>query len=234
VNLRTTSRTRRTALLALVAGTALAALVAAAVPTYSLDTRHTGVLGLRGFPIHYTDDRGMELKLCETGTPRCLGAVRSDLRPPEGEAFYWAASATLRSRRGPIDVEFALEAAFAGQRPIVFDRIRIRGHLNHRGRYILKHPYGRTPFHAMHPREDRNVNLTIDRPCSLERNGLCRGRIDNFLRARNHPEGYAGFGERLTRVKGGTFRNNLVLTTRRGKFLGKTGKFAVLGQKAPR
>jgi hypothetical protein len=212
----------------------MAALVAAAVPTYSINTHRTGGLDNRGFPRHYTADRGLKLQLCEDGTVRCQGADPGDLVPPEGEGFYWAATSTLHSKRGPIDVEFALEAAFAGQRPIVFQRIRIRGHLRHRGLYVLEHPYGRTVFRAFAPREDRNVDLTIDRVCSIERNGRCRGRIDNFLRAKNPPKGYVGFGGRRTRVQGGTFRNSLVLMSRKGKFFGRTNKFAIIGQRAGR
>lgn len=234
MQLRSTTKSRRTAFLALVVGTVIAAVIAAAVPTYSLNTHRTGRLDDRGFPRHYTDDRGMMLQLCEDGTVRCQGAVPGDLVAPEGEAFYWVATSTIRTSRGPIDVEFALEAAFAGQRPIVFERIRIRGHLNHRGRYVLHHPYGRTRFNAISPQEQRNVDRTIDRFCSLERHGRCNGPIDKFLRARNHPAGYAGFGGRRTRVKGGTFRNNMVLMTRRGTVLGRTGKFVIIGQKAGR
>ena len=230
--LRTNSKRSRAAVLALVAGTVLAALVAATVPTYSLNTRMTGPRDDRGFPLYFTDDRGRSLRLCENGTARCLGATRGDLIAPEGEALYWSASTTLHTRRGPLDVEFALEAAFAGQRPIVFDRIRIRGHLRRAGVYFLDHPYGRTRFRAITPREQRNVNLTIDRNCSLVRNGRCRGRIDNFLRARNAPKGYVGFGARPTHVKGGTFRNVLVLRTRKGRVIGKAGRFAVVGQRA--
>jgi hypothetical protein len=214
----------------LVAATMIATVVAAAVPTYSLDTSHTGALD-RGFPHHYTDDSGLKLKLCVDGTGRCLNAVRSDLVAPAGEALYWAAAATLRSRRGPIDVEFALEAAFNDRgRPIVFDRIRIRGHLGRAGRYVLRHPYGQTRFRAITPREQRNVDRTIDLNCSIERNGRCSGRITKFLRARNHPPGYAGFGERATRVKGGTVRNHLVLRTGKGKVIGSTDKLAVVGK----
>ena len=215
----------------LVAATVIAAVAAAAVPTYSLDTSHTGAVDSRGFPRHYTDDTGLKLKLCVDGTGRCLNAVRGDLVAPEGEALYWAATAPLRSRRGTVDVEFALEAAFNDRgRPIVFDRIRIRGHLSRAGRYVLQHPYGRTRFRAITPREQRNVDHTIDSSCSIERNGRCRGRITNFLRSRNHPAGYAGFGERRTRVKGGTVRNHLVLRTRQGKVIARTSKLAVVGK----
>ena len=168
------------------------------MPTYSLNTRKTGPRDDRGFPLYYTDDRGRSLRLCEDGTARCLGAVRGDLIAPEGEGFYWMATSTVRSRRGPLEIEFALEAAFAGTRPIVFDRIRIRGHLRRAGVYILDHPYGRTRFRAITPTEQRNVDLTIDRNCSLVRNGRCRGRIDNFLRSRTPPRGTsASAGGRL-------------------------------------
>ena len=234
MHFRSTSRTRRTAILALVAGTAIAALVAAAVPTYSLNTHRTGHLGRRGFPVHYTDERGVQVKLCEDGTVRCQGADRRDLAPPAGEGFYWMATASMRSSLGPIDVEFALEAAHGGAfggRPIVFERIRIRGHLREAGAYILEHPYGSTRFRAITPEEQRNVNQTIDRFCSMERNGRCDGKIDNFLRAVNPPKGYLGFGGRRTEVTGGTFGNSLVLKTSGGDVIGSTDRFAVLGDR---
>ena len=224
---------RRVALLLLVAGTALAALVAAAVPTYSIDTRHTGKRDDRGFPLFYTDNRNLSLRMCEDGTPKCLRADRGDLIAPDGENFYWMATAHVPSRlgTGSIDVEFALEAAFAGQRPIVFQRLRIRGHI-HKGRYVLFHPYGKARFHAIRGSEQRNVDTTRDRGCSLVKRGRCPGNITNFLRAKNPPKGYVGFGGRRTLVKGGTVRNALILQTRRGKFVGRTSKFAIVGKRA--
>jgi hypothetical protein len=234
VYLRSTSRRSRTALLVLVAGTVFAAVLAAAVPTYSINTRQTGRLDGRGFPLFYTDDRGLHLRLCETGTRQCQGAVRGDLVGPEGEAFYWMATATVRTRRGPLDVEFALEAAFGGARglkPIVFDRIRIRGHLRQAGRYVLDHPYGSSRFRAITPAAQRNVDFTVDRPCSLERRGRCNGRITNFLRAQNPPKGYVGFGGRRTLVKGGTERNRLVVRIAGGNVIGQTSRFAITGKR---
>lgn len=214
-------------------GTVVALVLGAAVPTHSINTRQTGRQDSRGFPLYYTDDRGLHLRLCETGTRQCLGANRADLAPPEGEALYWAAMATIRTNRGPLDVEFALEAAFGGARglqPIVFDRIRIRGHLRQAGRYVLDHPYGSTRFRAVTPAEQRNVNHTVDRPCSLERGGNCNGRITNFLRAVNPPQGYVGFGERRTLVRGGTVRNSLVVRDG-GNVIGQTNRFAIVGKR---
>lgn len=233
MKLKTTSTRTRTALLVLVTGTVVALVLGAAVPTYSINTRQTGPQDGRGFPLYYTDDRGLHLRLCETGTRQCLGATRDDLVPPEGEAFYWMATATIRSNRGPIDVEFALEAAFGGARgllPIVFDRIRIRGHLRQAGRYVLDHPYGSTRFRAITPTEQRNVDFTVDRACSRERGGTCNGRIDNFLRAVNPPKGYIGYGARRTLVRGGTERNSLVLRSGRD-VIGQTNRFAIVGKR---
>jgi hypothetical protein len=234
VHLKRTSKRSRPALLALVAATVVALVLAAAVPTYSVNRRDAGPRDDRGFPTFYRDARGVPLRLCEDGTPRCLGASRGDLVAPDGENFYWMATATLHTPRGPISVEMALEAAFAGQRPIVFDRLRIRGH-THKGRYVLYHPYGRVGFRAIHAKEQRNADRTLDRNCKLVNRGVCRrGNIRNFLRAPNPPKGYVGFANHRTRVVGGTFRNSLILKTRRGKFVAKTSKFSVMGKRAGR
>lgn len=219
------------------AGTALAlaaALMATNTPAQGLNSNRTGEPDDRGFPSHYTDDAGISLTLCEDGTAACLGAVRDDLTPPEGEALYWAATATVPTSRGDLDVEFALEAAFgdAGE-PIVLDRIRIRGHLARAGRHVLHHPYGSTRFRAASPREQRNVNLTEDLDCSLRRGGPCAGHITNFLRSTRAPRGYVGGGEVATRVTGGTVRNRLVVRARRGGVIGSTRRLAVLGKLAP-
>ncbi|HET7193597.1 MAG TPA: hypothetical protein VFI99_01300 [Nocardioides sp.] len=224
----------RVAFRLLVLGTILAALLAAAVPANSINSNRTGRQDRRGFPLFYTDDTGLRLRLCETGTVQCQRATRRTLTPPAGENFYWMATAHIRSTQGPIDVEFALEAAFGGARgrlPIVFERIRIRGHLAE-GTYVLDHPYGSTRFRAT-PFTDpgqRNVDFTRDRACSRERGGTCNGMIDNFLRATNPPKGYVGFGGRRTTVRGGTLRNDLVLSDGGGT-IGQTDRIAVLGKR---
>jgi hypothetical protein len=118
----------------------------------ALNGRRTGPLDNRGFPAYYVDDAGRAVQMCDDGSAICQGANRGDLVAPDGEALYWSALTTLRTRRGPLEVEFALEASFEGQRPVVFRRLRIRGHLGRRGRYILHHPYGNLPFTAIRAR----------------------------------------------------------------------------------
>jgi hypothetical protein len=218
-------------------GTTLAALavgatsLALSTPAQGLSSTGTGGLDARGFPAHYTDDSGISLKICEDGSANCLAATTADLDDrTDGEAFYWMATATVPSARGDLDVEFALEAAFAAtDEPMVFDRLRVRGDLSRQGTYTLQHPYGSTKVDAegLGP---RNVNFTDDITCSL--NAGCPGRITNFLRANSAPTGYIGGGDTLSRVTGGTVRNELVLRAPNGDVIGRTNRFAILGQLA--
>src|SRR5262245_49127753 len=69
----------------------------------------------RGFPAYYTDDNGVSLQLCDDGSANCALARPRDLRPPEGEAFYYTATAELSSPGIDISVEWAVEAAWAGR-----------------------------------------------------------------------------------------------------------------------
>jgi hypothetical protein len=219
----------------LVLGTILAALVAAAVPANSINPNRTGRLDRRGFPVFYQDDSGLKLRLCETGTAQCQRATRRALTPPAGENFYWMATAHIRTSQGPIDVELALEAAFGGARgrlPIVFQRIRIRGHLRETGRYVLDHPYGSTTFRAtaFQDPDERNVDFTRDTLCATKRGGTCGGMITNFLRATNPPKGYVGFGARRTLVTGGPAGNDMVVRSG-GAAIGETDQIAVMGKR---
>lgn len=147
--------------------------------------------------------------------PECAGAVRGDLAPPLGEAPYWSATATLPTRLGELSVEFPLEAAFEGTQPVVFDRIRVRGHLTRAGTYTLAHPYGQTRIVAESPAEQRNVDVTLDSPCSLT--GGCAGRITNWLRSTTPTVGYLSGTLVFMTVTGGTVRNSLALV-RNGRF----------------
>jgi hypothetical protein len=194
----------------------------------ALDGRRIGPLDNRGFPSYYVDSVGRGVQMCDNGTAFCQGVRAGALTPPEGEAFYWSALAPIRTGRGTLDVEFALEAAFAGQRPIVFSRLRIRGHLDRRGLYTLHHPFGNVKFRATRPAQDRNVNMTIDRPCSITR-GTCAPRMPTWLRARNQHKGYLG-ALRRTRVTGGTFRNNMSVEAEHHRIIGRTARFRVIGK----
>ena len=151
----------------------------------------------------------------------------------DGEGFYWMATATVRSPRGSVDVEFAHEAAWADPvTPLVFDRTRIRGDLRP-GKYTLLTPYGKMSFSAVGTGQ-RNVNETQDLGCAQEpgANARCAGKMTNWLRAVGAPLGYLGNSVALTTVRGGTFRNNLVLLDSAGKKLGSTARFAIMGKLA--
>ena len=194
-----------------------------------------------GFPSHYTDNFGISLQPCIDGTARCGGATATDdgaggpgmAVAGDGEGFYWMATATVRSPRGSVDVEFAHEAAWGSiTQPIVFDRTRIRGDLRP-GKYTLLTPYGRMRFSAVGLGQ-RNVNETQDLGCAQVSGAKarCAAKMTNWLRAVGAPVGYLGNSVSLTEVRGGTFRNNLVLLNSAGKKIGSTARFAIMGQLA--
>jgi hypothetical protein len=217
---------RLSLLLAAVLGASLLTVAGSAV---ALDTGRTGPLNNRGFPAYYVDDAGRALQLCDDGTPLCLGVGRNDLRPPDGEALYWAALSPVRSRRGTLEVEFALEAAFEGRRPVVFRRMRVRGHVNLRGRYVLEHPYGTTRFRAAPRSEQRNVNITRDIRCARDRGGVCAPLMTRWLRSTERVAGHLG-SKRRTPVRGGAVRNALLLYGPNGDLIGRSERFRVIGK----
>ena len=198
-----------------------------------------------GFPSHYTDNFGISLEPCIDASARCGGATADSdgaggpgmAVAGDGEGFYWMATATVRSPRGNIDVEFAHEAAWADPvTPIVFDRTRIRNTANgvlKPGKYTLLTPYGRMRFSAVGLGQ-RNVNETQDLGCAQApgANARCAGKMTNWLRAVGAPLGYLGNSVSLTEVRGGTFRNNLVLLDSTGKKIGSTARFAIMGKLA--
>lgn len=218
---------------------AVASLVVSALTVVTpAEALRTGGVGpsnplMRGFPAYYTDDAGHALRLCLNGRPKCDLTGRRDLRPPDGEAFYWMAATTLRSPGINVDVEFALEAAFAGQRPLVFDRLRIRGHVSEAGTYTISHPYGTTTVQAAAPDEQRNINFTRDIGCAPGPRGRCsfvsatRGRITDFLRQAGAPRGYFGNPARSRPLAGG---ETVSITGPAGS--DTSSRFVVLGQRA--
>ena len=221
----------------------MGASLAASGPAQGLNLNRIGPADAAngGFPTHYTDDFGISLQPCIDGSARCGGATAASdgaggpgmAVAGDGEGFYWMATATVRSPRGNIDVEFAHEAAWADPvTPIVFDRTRIRGDLP-AGKYTLLTPYGRMGFSAVGTGV-RTVNETQDLGCAQApgANARCAAKMTNWLRAVGAPVGSLGNSVSLTTVKGGTFRNNLVLLNSKGKRLGSTARFAIMGQLA--
>jgi hypothetical protein len=235
-HLGTSQRTRgylacfAVAVLALVAST-----LAVVGPAQALDSAGVGPTDplMKGFPAYYTDDAGRALQLCVNGRPKCDLARRSDLTPPEGEAFYWAATAELHSPGIDVSVEMALEAAFAGQRPMVFDRLRIRGHVSQAGTYTITHPYGTTTVQATDPAEQRNVNFTRDIGCAPGPRGACtfasatQGRITSFLKQVGAPRGYLGNPARFRPVASGD-----TVAIRGPAGSDSTDRFSVMGRRA--
>jgi hypothetical protein len=178
---------------------AVPALIAAG-PAQALDPAGVGPRNRQtgGFPAFYTDDAGRAARLCLNGKALCGGSGQGNFKAPNGEAFYWSASADLRAPGIDVSVEFALEAAFAGQRPLVFDRLRVRGHANEAGSYTVTSPYGTFTVRATDPAEQRNINVTHDKGCAPGPRGACtfrsatEGRITTFLHQEGAPRGFFG------------------------------------------
>jgi hypothetical protein len=215
-----------------------AALLAVTAPVQAINTAKTGALDLRGFPTSYTDDGGLSTMICEDGTANCGGATTADLADTtDGEAFYWSADANLSTTRGDLQVIMAQEAAYASANvPLVFDRLRVRGHLTRVGDYTLLTPYGRLGFRVDNTTDQRNVFVTDDLPCPLTPGAApCadNGHITNFLRSTSAPAGYLGNAAAATPVTGGTARNEVVLLGANGEVLGRTNRFIVMGKLAP-
>lgn len=103
-----------------------------------------------GFPFWYEDTNGLRLDLCLDGPPNCLAAA-GELVPPDGEAFWFQAEASMPTVPGTTNalLTLATEAAFAdagaGQES-AFDRVRIRANVATPGTYTVTHPYGTKSF----------------------------------------------------------------------------------------
>jgi hypothetical protein len=196
----------------------------------ALNGNRIGGLDDRGFPSFYMDRAGRALQLCVDGSALCQGVGPNALRTRDGEAFYWMALTPLKTSRGTLSVELALEAAYEGRRPVVFSRVRVRGHLNRRGNYLLRHPYGAVTIHAIATGNQRNVDFTIDRRCSLTSPGSCAPRMGRWLKSTTRAPHYLGARTR-TPVTGGTKRNVVRLIARNnGKTIGVSRQFRIVGK----
>ena len=165
------------------------------------------------------------------------------LTPPDGEAFYFLASAEIPVPAGVVSVTFALEAAFlsaAGNSRLVFDRLRVRGPAP-AGSYPLGHPYGET---ALTSNGDPQTGITFtydvgcaDVPCNFDT--ARGGRITDFLRATGPvTPGFLGDSATPSAVTGATAPDggggprNLVRlrNSTTDAMLGQTNLFTVTGQ----
>jgi len=208
-------------------------------PAGALDADRVGPVDReqRGFPAYYTDDSGFALQMCDDGSANCLLARPRDLRPPEGEQLYWAAFADLSAPGIQLSVELAVEAAWVGREQVVFDRVRVRGHVDSAGSYTLTYPYGQTTIQAEDPAEQRNIDFTEDIGCEPAPGGRCnfriaagnRGHITTWLRSTRSPRRYMGNPERRTPVTGG-IRQSVTVAGPAGT--ATTSRWGVLGKRA--
>jgi hypothetical protein len=220
--------------------TALTALAVAGA-TLAAPTGAQAALSLAGpinpqndFPSFYTEQSGAtSVQLCIDESPECGLAGPGDLTAPDGEAFYYSAIADIPVGAGVVSVEFALEAAFAGDgdgQQIVFDRFRIRGEAPP-GTYTLQHPFGDDSVTSTE-QPGPNINATDDVGCAdvpCDFNRALGGRMTNFLRSTSStlPPGYLGDGATPTTVTGGQ-RNFVRLIGPGGTF--ETNEFIVMGK----
>lgn len=237
---RRRSMRRRGAVTATLVTMLAAPLLTVVGPVQALDPTAVGPVDprQRSFPAYYTDDAGLALQMCDDGSGSCLLARPRDLAPPEGEALYWAATGELVSPGIELSVEFAVEAAWLGNEQVVFDRLRVRGHVDQQGTYTLLHPYGTTTLTAEDPVEDRNVNFTEDIGCEPAPGGQCdfsqlasdpNAHITTWLRSTQATGRYLGNPERPTTVTGGE-RQFMTVVGPAGA--ATTNQFGVLGKRA--
>ena len=193
------------------------------------------------FPNYYTDQTGSSLQLCITGTAVCPALPPGGLVPPNGEAFYFLATAEIPVPAGVVSVTFALEAAFLsadGNSQLVFDRLRVRGPAP-AGSYTLEHPYGETTLTSS-GNLPTGINFTddvgcADVPCNFDT--AKGGRLTDFLRATGLvTPGFLGDSATRSTVTGATAtdggvpRNLVRLRNSSGVVLGQTNLFIVTGQ----
>ena len=240
----TTGAVRRSALrprlLALLALT-LAATPALTLlgPAEALDPAAVGPgdPGQHGFPAYYTDDDGIALQMCDDGTAACARATDRALTPPDGENFYFVATADMTSPGLSVSIEFAAEAAWATRTaPVTFDRLRIRGHADAAGSYTVTHPYGTTTVTAGDPVEQRNINFTEDVGCTGANCNFTRmasagtAHITSWIISDTAPPGYLGNGVRAATATMGGASASVSVTGPAGT--ASTDRFVVMGKRA--
>lgn len=180
---------------------AISALAAVAAPAAQADLAGMSpTFNAQGFPTSYTAG-GVTLELC-LDTPQCLG-TSADMVAPDGEAFYYHASAELPS--GVVGF-VALEGAFLEQDPIAFQRTQVdapAGVFLPGATYTITDPYGSYTCVG-------NDNPAIRTRCRIESGGginlftdALTGRINRFLVSTAPPANHIGNAVSPTPVVGG-------------------------------
>ncbi|NUS51056.1 MAG: chitobiase/beta-hexosaminidase C-terminal domain-containing protein [Nocardioidaceae bacterium] len=177
------------------------------------------------YPMWVQTSDGTRLDLC-LDDPSCLG-TRAALTPPDGEAFWYNATATVNGSGATGLVEMATEAAFAAAGPdqqMAFNRLRIRLDVNTPGTYEVRYPYGtKTYVVDAIDAKTHEINDTQDIGCLTPPCGdfadLADTGADNifgsFLRwdpavAPAAPEGFLGDGLTEHTVVGSPIDRNYV------------------------
>jgi hypothetical protein len=135
---------RRSPRVSIAAAAACVAAALAAAPAQATLSAVGPVNPATRYPDWYQDGNGLRLQLCLDGPPFCLASA-ADLVPPDGEAFWWQASAEIPVGAGTGLLTLAQEAAFLNGGRITFGRIRVRvigGPPS--STLVARHPYGTT------------------------------------------------------------------------------------------
>ncbi len=119
------------------------------------------------FPRWYQDASGTRLELCLDGAPNCLAAA-ADLVAPDGEAFYFNATANMTTSAGKsllvLGTESAYAAAGVGQES-VFNRTRLRINTSRTGAFTVTWPYGQKTYDVADISTRFEINETVDLGC---------------------------------------------------------------------
>src|SRR3954468_22997879 len=155
---RSTPAARRVGVAGVAMLAALAALLSVSKPADAALSKMGAVDATTNFPSYYEDSTGLRLEPCLDGPPLCFAAP-SDLKAPDGEAFYNNATAgplttgRVGGTTGKAVLVLAQEAAYAADgsgQEITFTRIRFTDSagLTPGATYKVTHPFGTDSFVA--------------------------------------------------------------------------------------
>jgi hypothetical protein len=189
------NRTRIAIITAAAAVTAAALFAGSAQAALSVSPN----LHPNGFPLWYADASGNQLGLCVDDPVLCPGEpppTSSDLKGPDGEAFYYSAkSEPVDADGGTVVATFAVEAAFGDKTtPNLFTRVRYTFSKSAaEGDYEIKHPWGTeivTNDGSKNQGADIGCFPVANLPCDFTAPTL--GPINHWLRAANAPTDASG------------------------------------------